>query len=145
MRIRPHHLLDIVTEFGAGLPFKPASYGHAYHTVAETVIADPDVRIEFVVDADDICSPCKHLVDGRCDDVLTQLDPPMSKLEYNDNVDRRLLEYLGMAEGVVMTFREYLQIVREHLDGIEMICKHPGEEPGKRRAHLAAGLRKLGA
>ncbi len=143
MRARPHHLIDIVTQYGAGRPFRPSDYGHAVHTVAERVISDVDVTIEFVVDADDICAPCVHLVDGRCDDVLSQLDPPVSKQDYNDDLDRRLLVHLEMTEGQVMSFREYLGVIRAHLDGIEQVCAHPGEDPAGRLSKLTEGLEKL--
>lgn len=151
MRARPHHLIDIITQYGAGRPFRPHEYGHAVHTVAERVISQPDVAVEFVVDADDICAPCVHLVEGRCDDVLSQLDPPgdrkrsHSKQDYNDDLDRRLLDFLGMHESQTMSFREYLRVIREHLDGIEAVCSHPGEDPAQRAAKLTHGLEKLGA
>lgn len=145
MRLRPHHLLDIITQYGASAPFAPHPYGHAVHTVAEAVLADPDVAIEFVVGADDICAPCKNLIEGHCEDVLSQLDPPISKQEYNDDLDRRVLAYLGMTEGSVLTFREFLQVVREHLAGIEWVCTHPKEDPAERLARLTRGLEKLGA
>ena len=151
MRARPHHLIDIISQHGAGTPFRPHAYGHAVHLVAEQVIADPDTVVEFVVDADDICAPCIHLVDGRCDDVLSQLDPPgdrkrsHSKQDYNDDLDRRLLEFLGMHEGQVMSFREYLRVIREHLAGIEAVCTHPGEDPARRLAKLTGGLENFGA
>jgi hypothetical protein len=145
MRLRPHHLLDIITQYGGGLPFRPSPYGHAVHTVAEAVLAAPEVAIEFVVGADDICAPCKHLIQGRCDDVLSQLDPPIAKQDYNDDLDRRVLAYLGMGEGSVLTFGEFLKVVREHLGGIEEVCTHPKEEPAERLARLTHGLEKLGA
>ncbi len=145
MRLRPHHLLDIITQHGAGLPFRPSPYGHAVHTVAEIVLADPEVTIEFVVGADDICAPCKHLIEGRCDDVLSQLDPPILKQDYNDDLDRRVLAYLGMAEGCTLTFRGFLRVVGEHLEGIEQVCTHPGEDSAERLARLTHGLEKLGA
>lgn len=144
MRLRPHHVLDIVTQYGAGVPFMPHDYGHAVHSVAEALLADPELSLQFVVGADHICAPCKHLVGGRCDDVLHQLDPPTPKQDYNDDLDRRLLAYLGIAEGDVMTFREYLGIVHSHLDGIAAICTHPREDPATRLDNLALGLRKLG-
>ncbi|MEA3401429.1 MAG: DUF1284 domain-containing protein [Armatimonadota bacterium] len=143
MRARPHHLIDIVTQYGAGRAFGPHDYGHAVHTVAERVISDPDVAVEFVVDADDICAPCVHLVEGRCDDVLSQLDPPVSKQAYNDDLDRRLLAHLEMHEGQVMSFREYLAVIRAHIDGIEQVCAHPGEDPAQRLSDLTRGLEKL--
>jgi hypothetical protein len=145
LTLRPHHLLDIVTQYGSGAPFKPHVYGHAVHTVAETVLANIEVRIRFVTGADDICAPCRNLKSGRCVDVLAQLDPPLSKQDYNDGLDRRLFAYFGMTEGQVLTFREYLAIVQGHLDGIERICTHPKEDPDRRLANLTRGLAKLGA
>ena len=143
LTLRPHHLLDIVTHHGGGTPFRPHDYGHAVHTVAATVLADLDVRIRFLVGADDICAPCRHLHDGKCAAVLSQLAPPVSKQDYNDGLDRQLFAYFGMTDGQVMTFREYLGIVRAHIDGIEHVCTHPKEDPTKRRANLIRGLEKL--
>lgn len=145
MRARPHHLIDIVCRYGAGTQFRPHAYGHAVPSVAERVIADPEVLIEFGIGADDICAPCVHLVEGRCDDIVSSLDPPVSKQEYNDALDRRLLDFLGMTEGQTMTFREYLGVLRTHLEGLAPICAHPGETPEARHRRLVAGLEKLGA
>jgi hypothetical protein len=44
MRLRPHHLLDIIAQYGTGVPFQPSDYGHAVHTAAKAVITDPEVR-----------------------------------------------------------------------------------------------------
>ena len=35
MRLRPHHILDIISSYGHGAEFRPSPYGHAVHTVAE--------------------------------------------------------------------------------------------------------------
>lgn len=145
MRARPHHLIDIITQYGAGQPFQPSAYGHAVHTVAAEVIANPDVEIEFGIGADDICAPCIHLVNGRCDDVVGYFDPPASKHDYNDALDQRLLAFLGMAEGEVMSFRQYLTVLRAHMDGLPELCAWPGQDPEARLRDLEAGLNKLGA
>jgi hypothetical protein len=144
MRLRPHHLVDIIVQHGEGEPFRPHPYGHALHSAAAAVIGDHETRIQLVVGADDICAPCAHLVNGRCDDVLGQLDPSPSKQAYNDGVDRRLLAHLGIAEGAAMTFREYLHAVRGRLTGMETVVTHPGEDPALKLSRLSEGLRKLG-
>ncbi|HQK95598.1 MAG TPA: DUF1284 domain-containing protein [Armatimonadota bacterium] len=143
MRARPHHLIDIITQYGAGQPFAPCDYGHAVHTVAARVIGDPQTLIEFVVGADDICDPCKHLVDGRCDDGVPALGPTASKQEYNDALDERLMQFLGITEGQTMTFREYISVLRDHWDGLVEQCAHPGESPAERAVMLERGLAKL--
>jgi len=145
MTARPHHLLDIVTSFGAGSEFRPSAYGHAVHTCAEIVLNDLDTPIELVVGADFICAPCKHLgPDGRCDDMLSQLDPPISKQDYNDALDRRLLEHFGLDEGAQMSFGEYLGVVRRCFAGLPELCAHPGQTAEQRASKLEAGLTKLG-
>ncbi|MBN1673809.1 MAG: hypothetical protein JXR37_22365 [Kiritimatiellae bacterium] len=145
MKLRPHHVLDIITSYGHGQKFKPHPYGHAVHTVAEAILADPDLTAQFVVGADEICRPCVHLQsDGRCDDVLSQLDPPISKQTYNDELDSRLFEYLGMTVNGVMTVREYLQIAANHMPGLAKVCTHPKQDEQARLDGLRKGLQKLG-
>jgi hypothetical protein len=143
MKLRPHHLLDIVTQHGAGGEFGPHPYGHAVHTCAEIVLNDPGTEVEFVVGADFICEPCTHLVDGLCDDVLSQLDPPIPKQEYNDDLDRRVLAHLGMRARDVMTVREFLARVAERFEGLPEICTHPKQQLEYRATNLRAGLGKL--
>ena len=142
--------MDIICQYGAGTPFRPHPYGHAVHLVAAEVIANPEVLVEFVVGADDICAPCIHLVDGRCDDMITLCDPPIPKQQSVDKADRWLLAFLGIREGQVMTFREYLAILRSNLEGFKAVYTHPdsvaiGEDPARRLSRLALGLEKLGA
>ena len=145
IKLRPHHLLDIVTKHGQGLEFKPHPYGHALHTMAAVISTDLDLQVELVIGADQICQPCMHLrPDGSCDDLLTRLDPPIPKQEYNDDLDRRLCTYLGFAPGTVITIRGYLSVVNEKTPGLETVCTHPGEDEKVRLAGLIRGLRKLG-
>ncbi|MFC2076841.1 DUF1284 domain-containing protein, partial [candidate division KSB1 bacterium] len=144
MKLRPHHLLDIVTQYGAGDEFVPHPYGHAVHTVAETVLSDTSTKVEFVVGADEICKPCKHLQpNGKCDDFLYQVDPPRSKQEYNDELDNKLFTYLEFSPGTMMTVRKYLEMVNRKVPGVEKVCTHPGEETAARLEGLTRGLIKL--
>lgn len=145
MRLRPHHTIDIVSSYGRGAEFKPSPYGHAVHTVAGVILSDLDTQVELIVGADEICQPCKHLKpDGLCDDVLSQTDLPRSKQEYNDDLDRRLFAHFGIEPGTVMTVRQFLETVNEHVPGIEAICTHPREDPKRRLEGLSQGLTKLG-
>ena len=145
MQLRPHHVLDIVSSYGHDEAFKPHEYGHAVHTVARSIIADIDQTVEFIVGADEICKPCKHLhPEGKCDDVLLQFTPPASKQEYNDNLDNKLFEYLGLSINSVITMRRYLELVNSRIPGIEQVCTHPREDPALRLAGLKQGLIKLG-
>ncbi len=145
MRLRPHHLLDVICSYGQDVRFTPHPYGHALHSVAEAVLSNPDLRARFVVGPDEICMPCEHLrADGLCDDVLRQIDPPISKQGYNDDLDRRLFDYLALAPGAVMAIRHFLEMVDKKVPGIEALCTHPKEDEGLRLAGLIKGLLKLG-
>ena len=145
MKLRPHHLIDIISDYGHGVEFAPHPYGHALHIVATRVLNDLSMEIEFVLAADDICYPCRHLQpDGICDDVLSQLAEPISKQVYNDGLDSKLFPYLGIEPGARLTLREFLERVSQHFPGVEQLCTHPGEQETDRRQGLAAGLSRLG-
>jgi len=75
--------------------------------------------------------------------VLSQLNPPVAERDYNDDLDRWLLAYLGIAEGEVMTFRKYLVVVRGHLGRIEKVCTHLGEDEEDRIKRIRRGLERL--
>ena len=145
MELRPHHILDIVSDHGQDIRYTPHAYGHSLHIVAPRLLLDPGIKIRLVVGADAVCEGCMHLLpDGRCADVLAQLHPSPSKQAYNDVLDCRLLDLLEIEQDSVMTVRKYLQVVNAKVPGIEEICTHPKENREERLAGLMKGLVKLG-
>ena len=145
MKLRPHHLIDIIRSYGHGVQFEPHPYGHAQHRVAEQVLKDPDLAVEFVLAADAVCYPCQHLgADGQCDDVLHQLEVPISKQAYNDALDAKLFSYFGMEPGTRMKVGEFLAGLNARTPGVEKLCTHPGEEEMYRLDGLERGLIGLG-
>ena len=145
MKLRPHHILDILRTYGHGKTFTPHPYGHALHTVAQTILSDLSREVELIIGADEICLPCRHLqANGICDDVLQQLEPPLSKQSYNDALDRRVFTYLGLKPGSVLSAQRFFEIVDEKTPGIETICSHPHERAQYRLSGLTQGLRDLG-
>ena len=143
--LRPHHLLDILCDYGHGITYQPHPYGHALHTVAAQVLSNLDLEITLVVAADSICQPCHHLhPDGRCDDILGPLPDSPSKQAYNDALDRRLSAFFKLDQGQTMTVYEFCQRVSQNLPGIEKVCTHPGEEEQYRLAGLQNALNLLG-
>ena len=144
LSLRPHHLLDILCDYGHGITYQPHPYGHALHTVAAEVLSDLETDITFVIAADAICQPCRHLhPDGQCDDLLGPLPDSPSKQAYNDALDRRLWVYLKLDQQHQMTFRTFCQRVSQKLPGIEKVCTHPGEEQSYRLAGLQKALDQL--
>ena len=145
MRLRPHHVLDIISDIGCDTKFEPHHYGHSLHTVAEAILADTGIEMEFVVTGDAICHGCMHLLpNGGCDDMMGPADNRRSKQAYNDAHDGRLLRYLGTEAGAKMPVREYLERVAAKMPDIAKVCSHPSEDPAKRLTNLRQGLAKLG-
>ncbi len=145
LRLRPHHILDIVRNVGNGREAKPHEYGHLVHLVTDEIVRNPGRECRLVVGSDDVCGPCARLSrDGRCDDVLAQLDPPLSKQAYNDELDRRLLAFFGLPENRVLRVSEFLALAAARLDEVVKICTHPKEDERSRREGLGKGILLLG-
>ncbi len=145
MKLRPHHILDIVTNHGKSREFPPSDYGHSQHIVAPKLLSNLELMVKLVLGADDICVACKHLLsDGKCKDVLSQLTPSPSKQAYNDVLDCRIFDHLEIEVDSVLTIRKYLELVNEKVPGIEKICTHPKRDEKERLTGLIDGLLKLG-
>ena len=145
IRIKPHHLVDILTSFGEGRrEFAPHPYGHAVHTVSRRVLEEPDVPLEMELGADDICGPCSHNVGGLCDDVIdTSYRPaaPRSKRESNILIDRRWCERLGLSPGSRLTVRQFAQLLRDRAGDITDIYREiPPDRTSVRASNLAKGV-----
>jgi len=130
IRLRPHHLIDIFKHSGNGRDLtKPHPYGHAQHLVAEKILNNPDIEIEFVCENDDICKPCKHRgADNLCADVLSLLSPPVSKQQYNDELDKRVFKLLEIVPGQKMSARGFLEILLSRISEISPAATHPRQD-----------------
>jgi hypothetical protein len=145
MKLRPHHIIDIITDYGKNIQYQSHPYGHSRHIVAPKLLANLDLNIKLVLGADDICAGCKNLMpDGKCKDVLSQIIPSPSKQAYNDVLDSRLFDYFLLVPNCVITTRKYLETVNKNIPGIEKICTHPKEDSEKRLTGLINGLIKSG-
>ena len=104
IRIKPHHFLDIITSFSGGQrTFEPSPYGHA---VSERILSDRTVPLELALGMDDICAPCRKNQDGVCVDTIdTSFRPeaPSSKGAWNERIDLRWFERLGLKQGERLT------------------------------------------
>lgn len=148
IRIKPHHLVDIIGRAGEAVPvFRPHPYGHAFHTVAEKVLADPDISVRMELGADDVCAPCSHNIAGRCDDVIDtsyRPDAPPGKREWNLLIDRRWCELLGLRQGDVLTARLFALRLRERMGDLGDVYREiPADRTVQRQRMLELGLIRL--
>ena len=149
IRIKPHHFIDIITSFGGNeIVCGPHPYGHALHTVSAFILANRDVILEMEFGADDICSPCKHNVNGFCDDIIdTSFRPktPPSKREWNLLIDQRWCDYLGLKQGERLTARKFVKRLNKWSGDITGIYREiPKELIMERAAYLTRGIEKFG-
>ena len=145
LTLRPHHLTDILTDYDPNREAKPWASGNGVHTVTRMLGDGLDQKVTFVIGPDDICKPCSRLQpDGSCIKMLNKHDPPESADEYNDRLDRRLMDFLGLSVGGELTLREFFEMVNSRTPGIEAVCTHPTQNPRDRLNGLIRGLVNLG-
>ena len=146
--IKPHHFIDIITYYGGGKEtFTPHPYGHAVHTVAEQILGNRDILIEFELGADDICKPCIHNINGVCDDTIDtsfRPDAPELKREWNLIIDRRWCERLSIGQGDRISAREFCKLILSRAGDITDIYREiPVDRTAERQCKLNEGIRKF--
>ena len=142
--IKPHHFIDIITHLGAGDRFDPHPYGHAVHTVAASILGNPETSLRMELGADDICLPCVRNIGGLCSDVIDiswRPDAPSSKREWNLLIDRRWCERLGIAQGDCLTARSFCELIRDRAGDITDIYREISpERSAERLCKLMRGI-----
>ena len=145
IRIKPHHFVDVVAALGRGqTTFEPHAYGHDVHGVAARLLDHRDSILQIELGADDICRPCRHNVDGLCNDTIDtsfRPDAPSSKREYNLRIDRRWCRRLGLRQGRRLTARELCRLLRDRAGDItDVYRENPADRTKKRAQDLRAGI-----
>ena len=145
IRIKPHHFIDIVTALGRGeTTFRPHPYGHAVHAVAARLVDDRDTLLEITLGADDVCRPCRHNVEGLCDDTIDtsfRPDAPSSKRAYNLLIDQRWSQRLKLQEGDRLTAWQFCLRLRDRAGDLgDVYCENPAERTAARAGDLLAGI-----
>jgi hypothetical protein len=141
LKLRPHHLIDIIRNIGQNRPVVPHAYGHSQHIITRSILDGTEHEILLTVGADDLCKPCIHLTDeGLCNDILSQLKHTVWKQQYNDELDRRVLKFLDLEEGSIIQLNDFLQTIETNITGLVPICTHPKENKRLRRDGIIKGL-----
>ena len=141
--IKPHHFIDIITSFGTGQrTFQSHPYGHNVHTVSQQILDDCNMILEMELDADDICKPCIHNINGVCDDNLQ--DRSMSKHDFNTALDARLFQQLGLSEDMEMEAGDFCRVLRGKFGEPSQIWTHLSSKEAKSRFEMMSkGIEKL--
>lgn len=117
IKIKPHHLLDILKLYGNGIEiFVPdENYKHNFYQCANAVVNLEISQIEFTMESDDICYPCKFNSENGCTDKL-KLFTHFSKNDYNTQIDRLLLMQLNLQDKRVYDFSDILSYLFHNLN-----------------------------
>ena len=147
IRIKPHHFIDVITSFSAKeLVIKPHNYQHGVHSITKEIIENRDLILEIELDADDICKPCIHNIEGICDDTLDiSIRPkvPSLKREWNLILDKRWCERLNLEQGERITALDFCILLKDNSNNfLEIYEENDKENTVKREINLKIGLQK---
>lgn len=137
--IRPHHLLDIIRNWGNNIKMEGHPYGHAQNIISRQLLSNRLAILKLVNENDDLCTPCCHLENGICKDVLPQLEERTLKQEYNDQLDANLFDYLQLADGQEIKFIDFVRLAHSKMPNIVDHCLHPKEDFNFRKNGLERG------
>ncbi len=101
--LRGHHLLCVHGFVGRG--YSP-DFAENMRACVVALRGDPDAVVILVDEPDLICTPCPHLLDGRC-----QSDG-LEGEELRAEQDRRVLDSLRLEPGAHLSWREVVERIR---------------------------------
>lgn len=119
IRLRPYHPTYLVGYYGMG--GHPESYNSVgFNEIIEKIKADPDIEVEFVEGFDDICLKCSRIVADEAGSVWGERHrcPNTAKPEVIQalgDVNRQVLEKLGMEYGSVIKLKDLVGLLRERI------------------------------
>jgi hypothetical protein len=132
MKLRIHHFFDILRDFGKKEALKPHPYGHSYHKVAEAIRNNPNLKIRIIRACDDVCEGCLHLKGNSCDDVISHREDFSHKQEFNDYLDRRIMELCLINIDEVLSPIQLCRKAGLYLDNMDWI--YQGNDPDHTRS-----------
>ena len=142
MDLKIHHFYDIIRDFGRGKEILPHPYGHSYHQIARMIRDNPGIQIRLVIGPDDICEGCEMLQEGRCIDSISHRRDFLSKEDFNDHIDRKIMKVLSLGEGDTLTPQELCLFAKSYLANIEWIYEgNDPEHTAERKKNVIAGFR----
>ncbi|WP_373140124.1 DUF1284 domain-containing protein [Beduini massiliensis] len=138
MIIKPHHFLDIIKLYGAGIEhFVPdTQMNHDFYKAANEIISNPQTTLILTKEADDICQPCIKLKQGVCADPLTKYCGFSLKDDYNKALDQRMLEQFDLDETTQYSATELCQIIYKNIEKIFMVWREEEKEAVQKRYDL---------
>lgn len=121
MKIKIHHFFDMIRDFGSRKNIVQHPHLHSYHSVAEIISNNANVELELVIGADEVCSTCTHLINKKCDDIITHRTDFAGKEDFNNHLDKRIMEICGLVSTKKYTPKTLCESANQYIDNIEFI------------------------
>lgn len=125
--IKPHHLLDYLYDLAINYTHEnePNNYGSNNGILCLAFIKGLIKRIKFTLLADDICKPCKNLVDGkRCKDFFDDETAKSYGFKYKNDFNYQLDVQLNAALPNVFKF----DVEQKMIDVLKQLKENITEE-----------------
>ncbi|MGD1815774.1 MAG: DUF1284 domain-containing protein [Pleomorphochaeta sp.] len=134
INIRIHHFFDIIRDYGSGKIIQPHPYGHSLHLISQKITSGEIKEMRLVIECDAICENCNKLFDNHCIDTISHRKDFKSKEQFNNYLDNRIMETLGLKKGQTITCAELINLSTLYLDNIDYIYLGNDTEHTKNRA-----------
>lgn len=140
IKMRPHHLLDILRDYGNDRVRGAHPWGASLSNVTSTVLSDPEHEIEFVLNVDSICETCSKLNAHICE---AKINEQLLMRDYNDRLDIDLFRELDILPNTKMSLVDFAVKVSKNLS-VLCLFTSPNEDSSLRRKGTLSALQRLG-
>jgi hypothetical protein len=140
IKIRPHHLLDIIRDFGNDVKRETHPWGASLACVSQSILSNINQKVEFVSGVDSICKTCSKLNGHICE---ARINNELLMRDYNDRLDHALFSALNITPGTKLSVIEFLQIINNNIDVLNFF-NSPSNNPMIRKHGTLSAFKKLG-
>lgn len=141
IKIRPHHLLDILRDSGNQVKRSSHPYGASLKEIANDLLSDIDQNIRLVSRVDSICLTCSMLKENICS---ARLNDDLLMRDYNDDLDDKLFDVMEITPESNIVVRDFLKIIDNNITTVLAKFSSPTNIPEVRKTGTILALKKLG-
>ena len=140
IKIRPHHLLDILRDFGNEVERDSHPYGASLRETTNDILSDIDQNIRLVSKVDSICLTCSKLRENIC---IARISDDLLMRDYNDDLDEKLFNIMKIAPDSTIVVRDFLKIVENDFVSILAQFSNPTNIPEVREIGTLSAINRL--
>jgi hypothetical protein len=144
IKLRIHHLFDMLRDYGAEKEITPHPYGHSYHIISQQLFSQENIELILVNRNDDVCINCSKSQRGHCIDTISHRNDFPEKEDFNNYLDSRIMQIMDLQENEIISLEKLLDKSKLYIDMIQWIYKgNEFEHTETRKENVIQGLIKL--